>query len=390
MLKTGNLIKLSFFILGVIAIGTFTSCNKEPGYTAPVRSSSVIGEFWLEKTESNPGVNRPYQAMITGDSIRMMVDYGMDITSLEPTILSLADSISPKGKQNFTNPVRYTLWANGSSTSYTVSISVSHVQYPVIKSIAAGFSHIIAIKNDGTVWASGNNGYGQLGLGDYSSRNVFTQVPIYDADQVFTGDAATVIKLKNGTSWAAAANQYGQLGFGHRNSAATFTRIPFLDDAKQIAITFGEVLVLKPNGTVWGAGRNLDNLLAQEYADMRVSFVKVPIDNVKNISGCGSTIMVQKNNGEIWGWGNNNAGQLGVGDNLSRKAPVLVPTPSITVAKIFAGGSTIFLLDDSGRVWGSGANAGGQLAVGDINNRSSFTQVPFFNDKSIATIIPRF
>ena len=158
------------------------------------------------------------------------------------------------------------------------------IQFPVIKTIAAGYSHVVAIKNDGTVWVCGNNFSGQLGLGDYSSRNVFTQVPIYDAEQVFTGDAATVIKLKDGTAWGA-GNQYGQLGLGHRKSIATFTRLPFLDDATQIAITFGEVFVLKPDGTVWGAGRNFGNILAQADADLRASFVKVPIDNVKNISG---------------------------------------------------------------------------------------------------------
>jgi alpha-tubulin suppressor-like RCC1 family protein len=387
MIKTVNLIKLSFFILGLVAIG-LTGCNKEPQYTPVSLSSTVIGDFWLEKTESNPNLNRPYQGMIVNDTaIRLMVDYGTDITALEPTILFLADSISPKGKQNFTNPVQYTLWANGKSASYTVHVSVSSIQSPVIKSIAAGFSHIIALKNDGTVWACGNNYSGQLGLGDYSSRNLFTQLPIYDADQVFTGDAATIIKLKDGTAWGA-GNQYGQLGLGNKNSIAIFTRVPFLDDAKQIAITFSEVFALKSNGTVWGAGRNWGSILAQEDADLRVSFVKIPIDNIKNISGCAFDMVVQKTNGEIWGWGSNISGQLGVGDNLPRKTPVRLPTPPVSIAKIFTGGGNTFLIDDAGKVWASGTNTNGQLAVGDLANRYSFTPIPFFNDKSIDLIIP--
>ena len=387
MLKTGNLIKLIFFFLGLVAVGTMTSCNKEPEYTAPVRSSTELGEFWLEKSGNNPNLNRYYQGMILGDSaVHLMVDYGTDITAIEPTILSLADSISPKGKQNFTNPVQYKLWANGKSASYTVRISVSPVEFPVIKSIAAGYSHIIAIKNDGTVWACGNNASGQLGMGDYSSRNVLTQVPIYNADKVFTGDAATIIKLKDGTAWGA-GNQYGQLGLGHRYGIPTLTRVPFLDDATQFAITFGEMFVLKPDGTVWGAGRNMESVLAQGDADLRVSFVKIPIDNVKSISGSAFNILVQKTNGEIWGWGNNNTGQLGVGDKLPRKTPVMLPTPS-TISKIFAGGSSVYLIDNAGKVWASGANTSGQLAVGDIDSRTSFTPIAFFNDKSVDAIIP--
>jgi alpha-tubulin suppressor-like RCC1 family protein len=42
-----------------------------------------------------------------------------------------------------------------------------------------------------------------------------------------------------------------------------------------------------------------------------------------------------------------------------------------------------------GKVWGSGLNINGQLATGDVNNRSSFTQIAFFNDKSVAVITPR-
>ena len=113
MTKTVNLIKLSFFLLGLIAIGAMTSCNKEPLYTPVSHSSAVVEEFWLEKTENNPNLNRPYQGMIVSDTaIRLMVDYGTDITAIEPTIISAADSITPKGKQNFTRPVQYTLWAN--------------------------------------------------------------------------------------------------------------------------------------------------------------------------------------------------------------------------------------------------------------------------------------
>jgi alpha-tubulin suppressor-like RCC1 family protein len=389
MLKMVRLNKLFSYTLGLVAMVTIASCNKEPLYTPVSYSSSVIKEFWLEKTASNANLNRPYQGMIMGDTaIRLLVDYGTDITAVEPTIFSLADSISPKGKQNFTNPVQYTLWANGKPHSYTVHISVSAVQFPIIKTIAAGFSHIIVIKNDGTVWACGNNFSGQLGFGDFSSRNVLTQVPIYDAAQVFTGDAATIIKLKDGTAWGT-GNQYGQLGIGNNNGNPAFTRVPFLDDATQMAITFSEVIVLKPNGTVWGAGRNWGNILVQADADMRVSFVKIPIENVKNISGCASDIVVQKTNGEVWGWGNNIAGQLGLGDNQQRKTPVQLAVPSVGITKIFAGGSTIFLMDDAGKIWASGANVSGQLAVGDLNNRNSFTQISFFNNRSIDVIIPR-
>jgi alpha-tubulin suppressor-like RCC1 family protein len=243
------------------------------------------------------------------------------------------------------------------------------------------------LKNDGTLWACGSNAMGQLGLGDLSSRNRLTQVPLFDVAQVFTGDAASIIKLKDGTAWGC-GNRYGQLGLGHDNTVVTFTRAPFLDDAVQIAITFNEVFALKPDGTVWGAGRNYTKLLAQGDNELRATFVKVPVSDVKQLSGCGSNIVVQKANGEVWGWGDNFNNELGLSDNTRRVTPVLLRTSLAGTTKIFAGTATTFLLDNNGKVWAAGANARGQLGMGDRTNRATFTQVAFFDTKTIDAIIP--
>ena len=248
-----NSLQIACLLLCVLALSAITGCNKQPVYEPVSTKSAVIYDFWLEKTSSNPAINRPYQGMIVGDTaIRMLVDYGTNITALEPTIFADVDSISPKGKQNFSNPVRYTLWANGSSATYTVTIKVSTVQAPVFTKIAAGYGHVLGLKNDGTVWVCGDNSSGQLGLGDYSSRNHLTQVPVYDAEQISTGDAASIIKLKDGTTWGT-GNQFGQLGIGNKNPYPFLVRTPFLDNATQIFITASEVFAVKPDGSVWGS-----------------------------------------------------------------------------------------------------------------------------------------
>lgn len=389
MQKTFNHIRLFTYVLCLVAIATSIGCNKEPLYTPPSLKNTAINDFWLEKTNSNPAINRPYQGMIVGDSaIRLTVDYGTDISALEPTVFANADSVFPTGKQNFTNPVRYTLWANGKSASYTVRITVSKIQYPVITTLASGYNHVLALKNDGTVWVCGDNSSGQLGLGDYSSRNKLTQVPVYDAEKIFTGEAASIIKLKDGTAWGA-GNQYGQLGLGHKNPLASLTRVPFLDDAIQFAITSYEVIALKADGTLWGAGRNSDKILGIGDADLHATFVKIPVSNVKQLSGTVFNILVQKTNGEIWGWGFNHAGQLGLGDTKRREVPVLLPTPSVGIAKIFVGSGTSFLIDNNGKIWGAGASASGQLGLGDLVNRSTFTQISFFDNKPVEQILPR-
>jgi alpha-tubulin suppressor-like RCC1 family protein len=370
------------FLCFLVAI---TGCNKVPPYTPQSGNTTQLDGFGFEKTTSNPNLNRFYEGMILGDTaVHITVDYGTDVTSLEPTVLVFADSIFPKGKQNFTSPVNYKIWANGKSATYIVRVAVSPIQNPSVQTIAGGPAHVLALKNDGTLWASGDNSNGQLGMGDYSSRNTMTQVPVYDVARLYTGDCGSVIFLKDGTAWAT-GNQYGQLGMGNSNSIVSFTRLPFLDDAVQIAITYGEIIALKPDGTLWGAGGNTYQLLGQGDRVSRSSFVKIPISDVKQISGFSWDMMVQKTNGEIWGWGNNYLGELGLGDSTARAVPTKIPVTG-TFTKIVSGPTTSFLIDNAGQVWAVGVNVSGQLGFGDQAIHRVFAPVPFFTGKSIADI----
>ncbi len=372
-----------YFVLCSLIVAT--ACNKDPLYVPESGNTTQLYGFGLERTTSNSKLNRFYNGMVLGDTaVHLTVDYGTDISSLEPTVLANADSILPKGKQDFTGPVKYTIWANGKSAIYTVRIRVSTIQNPVAQAIAAGSSHVLALKNDGTLWASGDNSYGQLGMGDFSSRNTMTQVPVYDVARLFTGDCGTVVILKDGTAWGT-GNQFGQLGLGNNNPVVGFTRQAFFDDAVQIAITFGEMFVLKPDGTLWGAGGNNYRLLAQGDQIARSSFVKLPISDVTQISSNSWDMMVQKTNGELWGWGFNFLGELGLGDSTSRAVPTKIPVAA-NINKIFCGASNSFLIDNGGQVWAVGSNISGQLGFGDKAVHRTFATVPFFTGRSITDI----
>ena len=45
-----------------------------------------------------------------------------------------------------------------------------------IIAVAASFNYTLAIKNDGSLWATGNNYYGQLGTGNNNTTNTFIKV----------------------------------------------------------------------------------------------------------------------------------------------------------------------------------------------------------------------
>ena len=87
--------------------------------------------------------------------------------------------------------------------------------------------HSLILKNDGTLWGTGYNGYGQLGLGDITNKTTFTQI-ITNADDiksVYCGYYYTLILENDGTLWGCGGNGNGELGLGDTNNRTTFTEV---------------------------------------------------------------------------------------------------------------------------------------------------------------------
>jgi len=74
----------------------------------------------------------------------------------------------------------------------------------------------MAVQSNGTLWAWGNNSYGQLGLGDLTHRSSLTQIgTTSNWSRVACGYTHTAAIQSNGTLWAWGTNSYGQLGQGN-------------------------------------------------------------------------------------------------------------------------------------------------------------------------------
>ena len=80
------------------------------------------------------------------------------------------------------------------------------------------------VNPDGSLWATGYNGYGQLGDGSTTSRNTFEQV-LTGVQAVAAGDFHTMAVKQDGSLWATGRNYYGQLGDGSNTDWNTFKQI---------------------------------------------------------------------------------------------------------------------------------------------------------------------
>ena len=91
--------------------------------------------------------------------------------------------------------------------------------------VAAGMSHSLVLRKDGSVWATGKNDYGQLGDGTIISRNVFVLVVSKGAQAVAAGYWHSMVMSEHGDVWATGVNDSGQLGDGSYMVKSKYARV---------------------------------------------------------------------------------------------------------------------------------------------------------------------
>lgn len=105
---------------------------------------------------------------------------------------------------------------NDSNERDTTLVPVTSLQSEVIIRIACGSSHSLALSEDGRLYAWGKNGSGQLGIGDLINQSVPVQVlPLANHSsikEIACGDSHSMVLLEDGSIWAWGDNSFGQLG----------------------------------------------------------------------------------------------------------------------------------------------------------------------------------
>jgi alpha-tubulin suppressor-like RCC1 family protein len=247
-----------------------------------------------------------------------------------------------------------------------------------IKAVAAGAGHSLALKDDGTVWASGLNSHGQLGDGTTTNRVTPVQVQNLSGVTAIAGGENHSLALKSdGTVWAWGENGIGELGDGTITERHTPVQVgvPPLSKVVAIAAGQGHNLALKDDGTVWAWGLNFSGQLGDGTTTDRHTPVQVQnLSGVTAIAGGDNHSLAVKSDSTVWAWGQNNNGQLGDGTTTERHTPVQVQNLS-GVKAIAAGAGYSLALKDDGTVWAWGANGVGQLGVGTANTVPNPTPV---------------
>ena len=255
-----------------------------------------------------------------------------------------------------------------------------------ISQITSGMSHSFAVKKDGTVWSWGYNGCGQLGLGDKVNRSIPTQIPgLSNVSQIVAGFGHTVALKKDGTVWSWGQNTYGELGLGDNTDRNIPTQIPGLSNVSQIVSGYNHVIAVKEDGTVWSWGYNSSGELGlgDNGRDTHRNIpTQIPgLSDISKISTGGYTSFVIKKDGTVWSWGQNTYGELGLGDEIDRNIPTQI-AGFTNVFQIAGGWCHSLAIKDDGTVWAWGDNCSGELGLGDEIDRNAPTQIIGFTNVS--------
>ena len=130
------------------------------------------------------------------------------------------------------------------------------------KSIASTGSHSMALKNDNSLWAWGENGKGELGDG----TNIQRKIPIKvgnstNWESVSVGINSTKAIKNDGSLWVWGMNNNGQLGDGTNIDKNTPTQLGSSTEWKNIFSGLEHTLAVKKNGSLWSWGFNFNGQL---------------------------------------------------------------------------------------------------------------------------------
>ena len=195
--------------------------------------------------------------------------------------------------------------------------------------ISLGLDHTLALKSDGTVWACGYNSSGQIGDDTLFDKDVATQVVdnagtdfLSDIVEVAAGTDHSVALANNSTVWAWGDNEWGQVGGGSvftNHTALTPVQVVdtgglgSLSNIKTIAAGGFFTLALAYDGILYAWGRNDygqlgDGTTIDSTAPKAVNGIT---GTVLSIFAGDEHALVMTTDGKVWAWGKNVDGQLG-------------------------------------------------------------------------------
>ena len=220
----------------------------------------------------------------------------------------------------------------------------------------------------GRLFMWGENGAGQLGLGNRVDRS--SPVQVGAATDWTAGVVSDVLlALRGGALFACGNNNFGQLGIGNTSRRSSPVQVGSATDWTSVAVNiWGTSFGIRAGQLYsWGSGS-----LGTGTSGVRSSPVQVGSETDWTAISVGGDQVIALRGGMLFAWGSNSFGELGLGDATPRSSPVQVGSETDWTS-ISAGGQMASYGIRSGKLfaWGYGGNY--QLGLGEAHGTISYS-----------------
>ena len=261
----------------------------------------------------------------------------------------------------------------------------------------------IVLMDNGEVWVWGHNAYGQLGVGNTAVVLVPTKVTALNGVNIvdvqlgktYSQNARrhTLFLADDGSLYACGHNGSGQLGIGNTTNQSTPQLLSKSDWSQIYAMgeDGGFSAGIDTSGDLYMWGYNARGQLGigsttnQSTPQLVNAFGGVTVSKFSGAHGYGTTYvnygssMCLLSTGAVYTWGHNSEGQLGTGNTTQYNTPQHISglgTDNQDILMSLGAYGVSYVVKDDQSIVASGYNGNGQLGDGTTTNRSTHQTIP--------------
>ena len=369
-------------VCGITAVLAVAGCSASPGLSSGRPSSAAM------VNQETTATVRHWGSFFGG------APGNFDI-SKSPVTVTVPGTVAQVGTSNSTE---YALLANGAlyawglgtqgqlgngrqQNSFTRPVRVrfpAGVKIASIPTDVMPYDTGLAVDTRGDVWGWGDNGGGELCLGNTTEYRTPVELPLTQVTAL-AGASNHALYDARGTVYACGQNVDGDLGDGTGKSTTSPRKVARLGGlpVTTLVASFANSGALLADGRYfdWGfdGSGQLGDRAVHRSSDVPVRVrLRHPVSQVAqggSIWDNGQTL-VMLSDGSLWAWGNDRAAQLGDGDRGMAPLPLRFRPPAgVTYRSLASGSATSYAISATGDVYAWGVGHVGQ--VGDGHTRTA-------------------
>lgn len=246
------------------------------------------------------------------------------------------------------------------------------------KTFSSSYNHTLAIKEDGTLWAWGDNSYGKLGLGYEETGTNVQSTPIQvgtdtDWKMVSAGGLSSIALKNDGSFWGWGLDSLGSLSGFSSFSPVIIVPGVWID----ICAPYDSSIGIRSDGTFWGTGNNSSGQLGNGNYRHQPKFVQeltLATDwlELPELNNASNYVIILKTNRELYYAGDPYLSGV-VPWNFRQYYPFRQSVPGPWKEVVGSSGHCLGVKTD-GTLWSWGYNSSGQLGDGSTNYERLFAQ----------------